>query len=60
MEIDINKWGDVDIHKGGLVEVPLRNARELDMHEFRGRKIDKSVGLKFGRIKSQFFRIFPE
>jgi len=60
MEIDINKWDDLDVHKGGLVEVPLKNAQELDMHDLRGRKIDKSVGLKFGGIRSQFFRIFPE
>ena len=60
MEIDTNSWGDVEIHEGGRIEIPLKNPQQLDMHNLRGRKIDKSVGLKFGAIRPQFFKILKD
>lgn len=60
MEIDIQKWGKVEVRKNGVVEVPLKTPKNLDFQNLRGRKIDKAVGLKFGGIRSQFFKILPQ
>ncbi|WP_320151697.1 hypothetical protein [uncultured Tolumonas sp.] len=55
-EIDTKLWGETEVHHKGRIEIPLKN-NQIDISSFRGRRVDVSVGLKFGAILPKFFNI---
>ncbi|MCG9755436.1 hypothetical protein L1D40_09445 [Shewanella insulae] len=57
MEIDTTQWDNLEIGKGGLIQIPLKDQSELDALNLRGRRIDIAAGLKFGGFRSEFYKI---
>lgn len=57
LEIDTNKWDEIEIGKHSLITLPLKDKTMLDVDNLRGRKIDRVVKLSFGRNRNDFFRI---
>lgn len=60
LAIDVAAWNKVEIHKGNLIDIPLKEPSKLDKHYLRGYRIKESAEIAFGRYRQDFFNIIEK